>query len=68
VYASGLVGRARAGAWLASSLPRSAPATARAIGVHAREAVAAGDGAIAVTMAVIRGTLARDGTLGSRAA
>ncbi len=45
--------------WFAS------PATARAAGERAREAVVAGDGAVAVTMAVIRGTLAREGLIGS---
>ncbi|HEY2386654.1 MAG TPA: 3-deoxy-D-manno-octulosonic acid transferase [Candidatus Binatia bacterium] len=44
------------------------PAAARAMGARGREAVATGDGALAVTMAVIRGTLARDGSAGSRAA
>jgi 3-deoxy-D-manno-octulosonic-acid transferase len=48
--------------WFAS------PESARSAGARGREAVAAGDGAVAVTMAVIRGTLARDGTAGSRAA
>jgi 3-deoxy-D-manno-octulosonic-acid transferase len=43
----------------------AAPAEARATGERARAAVAAGDGAVAVTMAIIRGTLAREcATLG----
>jgi 3-deoxy-D-manno-octulosonic-acid transferase len=39
----------------------AAPAEARATGARARAAVAAGDGALAVTMAIIRGTLAHEG-------
>ncbi len=39
----------------------AAPHEARAAGDRARTAVAIGDGALAVTMAVIRGTLARSG-------
>jgi len=48
--------------WFAS------PTTARSAGERARAAVAAGDGAVAVTMAVIRGVLAHDATAGSFAA
>jgi 3-deoxy-D-manno-octulosonic-acid transferase len=48
--------------WFAS------PATARSAGERARAAVAAGDGAIAVTMAVIRGVLSHEATAGSFAA